>query len=198
MRRNVILASASPRRRELLALIFPTFEVVPSDFDEGRVSSELAPSEYVVFSASRKARAVAEQVENAVVIGADTVVVVDSEIMGKPEDADDARRMLGMISGRTHQVYTGVSAIVVHRGEPTEKSGVERTDVTVRPLTGQMIERYLATGEPMDKAGAYAIQGKGAVLIERINGCYSNVVGLPVYLLSRLLEDLGVEALRLP
>jgi len=148
----------------------------------------------VVFSASRKARAVAEQVDNAVVIGADTIVVVDSEILGKPEDADDARRMLGLIGGQTHQVYTGVSVIAVQNGKPTEKSGFERTDVTIRPLTRELIERYLATGEPMDKAGAYAIQGKGAVLIERINGCYSNVVGLPIYLLSRLLEDSGVEA----
>lgn len=131
--------------------------------------------------------------DNAIVIGADTIVVVGGEILGKPSDTDDARRMLRIISGRTHQVYTGLCVIEIRNGTTIEKSGIESTDVTVRRLTDSMIERYLTTGEPMDKAGAYAIQGKGAVLIERIKGCYFNVVGLPIYLLSLLLEELGME-----
>ncbi|MDO8683278.1 MAG: Maf family protein [Armatimonadota bacterium] len=191
--RRIILASASPRRRELLGLICPEFEVGPSDFDESRISSELPPAEYVAVSARRKARAVASGLDNAIVIGADTIVVVGGEILGKPSDTDDARRMLRIISGRTHQVYTGLCVIEIRNGTTIEKSGIESTDVTVRRLTDSMIERYLTTGEPMDKAGAYAIQGKGAVLIERIKGCYFNVVGLPIYLLSLLLEELGME-----
>ena len=191
----MILASASPRRRELLALICPEFEIVPSEFDETHLSADLPPEEYVTASASRKACAVARDAENAIVIGADTIVVVGDEILGKPSDDEDARRMLRAIGGRTHQVCTGVSVISTRNGSQTEKTGFECTDVTVRPLSAEIIDRYVATGEPLDKAGAYAIQGKGAVLIERINGCYFNVVGLPVYLVSRLLEEFGVEAL---
>ncbi|MDO8589468.1 MAG: Maf family protein [Armatimonadota bacterium] len=191
--RKVILASASPRRRELLELIYPTFEIVPSDFDEDNVSTELPPAEYVVRAAAQKARAVAEGQKDAIVIGADTIVVVDGRILGKPTDVQDARRMLRLLAGRTHQVYTGVCVISVQKGKPSEAEGVERTGVTVRALTDELIERYIGTGEPMDKAGAYAIQGKGAVLIQRVDGCYFNVVGLPVYLLSTLLEDLGME-----
>lgn len=192
---RLILASASPRRRELLGLICPDFEIAPSDFDESTVCAELPPVEYVVISACRKAREVADRTDDSVVIGADTVVVVNGEIMGKPADKDDAARMLRAIGGRTHQVYTGICVISAKGGARVEKSGFESTDVTVRRLTDGMIRRYIATGEPMDKAGAYAIQGRGSVLIERIKGCYFNVVGLPVYALSRLLEELGMEAL---
>ena len=192
---RVILASASPRRRELLSLIYPNFEVAPSDFDENHVSTELPPVEYVARAASHKARAVAAEQKDAIVIGADTVVVVDGHILGKPADVEDARRMLRMLSGRTHHVYTGVCVISIVKGQASETEGVERTEVSVRELSDELLDRYIATAEPMDKAGAYAIQGKGAVLIERIDGCYFNVVGLPVHLLSRLLEELGMELL---
>lgn len=190
---RIILASASPRRRELLSLICPEFEVWPSDFDESGLSTGTPPAEYVQISASHKAQAVAKGLKDAIVIGADTIVVISGRILGKPVDEADAHDMLRLLSGKTHQVYTGISVISANNGEAPEANGVESTDVAFRQLTDQMIERYIATREPMDKAGAYAIQGKGSVLIEKINGCFFNVVGLPVYRLSRLLEELGLE-----
>lgn len=188
---DVILASASPRRRELLALIFGDFRVLPSEFEESLVPSELAPADHVVYSASAKARDVAARAADSLVIGADTIVVVDGEILGKPADEADAARMLRALSGRTHEVYTGITVIL---GD-TERTGVERTEVAFRELSDETISRYIASGEPMDKAGAYAIQGKGAVLIKCISGCYPNVVGLPLYRLSALLGEFGVEPL---
>jgi septum formation protein len=188
---DVILASASPRRRELLSLIFSGFRVLPSSFEESLVPSELAPADHVVYSATAKARDVASRFPDSMVIGADTIVVVDSQILGKPTDEQDAARMLAMLSGRTHEVYTGVAVIL---GE-VERTGVECTEVTFRELSEESIRRYVATGEPMDKAGAYAIQGKGALLIKCISGCYPNVVGLPLYKLSALLSEFGVEPL---
>lgn len=188
---DVILASASPRRRELLSLIFNEFRVVPSEFDESSVPGELPPAEHVLYSARMKARDVAQDHPESLVIGADTIVAVEGPILGKPTDAADAARMLRLLSGRTHQVYTGVA---VHVGDK-ERSGVECTDVDFRELTDEVISRYVSTGEPLDKAGAYAIQGKGAVLISGIRGCYSNVVGLPLHRLSRLLAEFGIEVL---
>lgn len=178
-----------------MLLITQEYEVAPSDFDESVVSTELPPVEYVSRSACRKAEDVAEGVEDAIVIGADTVVVVDGQILGKPTDEPDARRMLRLIGGRTHSVYTGVCLLSVRPEGTRRLQGVERTEVKVRPISDSLIDRYIATGEPTDKAGGYAIQGKGAVLIEHIDGCYFNVVGLPVFLVSRLLEELGVEIL---
>lgn len=188
---NVILASASPRRRELLSLIFSEFEVIPSGFDESLVPGDLRPPDHVLYSATMKARDVAAHYPESLIIGADTIVVVDDTILGKPADTGDAARMLQMLSGRTHQVYTGVAVIL----NGVEHAAVECTDVTFRELSDEVISRYVASGEPMDKAGAYAIQGKGTVLICSISGCYPNVVGLPLYRLSRLLEELGVEPL---
>jgi septum formation protein len=132
-----------------------------------------------------KAQGVASKYPNALILGADTIVVVDSEILGKPTDAEDARRMLRVLSGRAHQVYTGIA--VTSAG--IEKTACERTDVNFAKLSEKIISRYIETGEPMDKAGAYAIQGKGAPLIKSISGCYFNVVGLPIHRLSVLLED---------
>jgi len=151
---------------------------------------DLSPAEHVRVSATEKARDVARRSPDALVIGADTIVVVDDLILGKPADPDDAKRMLGMLSGRTHQVYTGICVI-----SPTgdELIDHESTDVNFRKLSDDMMERYVATGEPLDKAGAYAIQGRGSVLISGIAGDYFNVVGLPVYKLGLLLEKLGVE-----
>ena len=125
------------------------------------------------------------------VIGADTIVVVEQSILGKPADAADAGRMLHLLSGRTHQVYTGVALIQGTR----ERCTFECTDVVFSKLTDQVISRYVATGEPFDKAGAYAIQGRGSVLISSISGCYPNVVGLPLHKLGRLLKEFGVELL---
>lgn len=188
---DIILASASPRRRELLSLVVRKFRVVPSEFDEALVPADLAPAQHVLYSARMKARDVAARFPNALVISADTIVVVDEAILGKPADAAEATHMLRMLGGRTHEVYTGVA--VVRAG--TERADVERTEVTFGPLTEQIIARYVASGEPMDKAGAYAIQGRGAVLIKSVCGCYPNVVGLPLYKLSCILSEFGIEPL---
>ena len=188
---HIVLASASPRRQELLSVIFDNFRMVPSDFDESTVPADLGPPEHAVYSALMKARDVAQRCPKSLVIGADTIVVLEDRILGKPADAHDAARMLQILSGRTHQVYTGLALV---RGE-MERSDFECTRVSFRALTNEMISRYVATGEPLDKAGAYAIQGKGAVLIRSTSGCYPNVVGLPLYKLSTLLEDFGIEVL---
>lgn len=187
----IILASASPRRQELLKLLIPEFEVVVSDFVEDPAPSGQSPEEFAVEAALEKARDVARRYPEALVIGADTVVVVDGQVLGKPTDADDARRMLRLLAGRSHQVHTGLAAVA----RDAEASACERTEVWFRPLPAQLIEGYVATGEPLDKAGAYAIQGRGCVLVERIEGCYFNVVGLPLYRLSRMLEQFGVAPL---
>ena len=188
---DIILASASPRRRELLKLIFGTFRVTPSEFEESLVPSELGPDEHVLYSARAKAHDVAARFPDSLVIGADTVVVVNDLILGKPTDTADAARMLSMLNGRTHKVYTGVAVALGER----ERAGVECTEVTFGELSDEIVSRYIASGEPMDKAGAYAIQGKGAVLIKSVRGCYPNVVGLPLYMLSELLREFGVEPL---
>jgi septum formation protein len=189
--RDIILASASPRRRELLALLVREFRIAPSEFDESLVPPELAPADHVRYSAGMKAQEVAAAFPDSLVIAADTIVVVDNQILGKPTDTADAARMLRLLGGRTHRVYTGVA--VLEAG--TQRADVECTQVTFRPLSDEIISRYIASGEPMDKAGAYAIQGKGAVLIESVSGCYPNVVGLPLYKLSLLLSEFGVEPL---
>jgi len=189
---RIVLASASPRRRELLALLCSDFDVVPSEYDEPQHSAGTSPIEHVLHSASAKAEEIARKMPDAVVIGADTIVALGEEILGKPADADDARRMLRHLSGRKHHVITGL-CIKGPGGETL--SGYEITEVKFRELSEDMIERYVSTGEPMDKAGAYAIQGLGAPLIEGIKGDYFNVVGLPIYKLSLLLERLGFQVL---
>ncbi|HOK52869.1 MAG TPA: Maf family protein [Armatimonadota bacterium] len=195
MKTRIILASASPRRRELLALINPDFKVVPSAFDESLIPEDLSPREHVMMSAAEKAKDVASGIRKGIVIGSDTVVAVDEHILGKPENEEDAKRMLKMLSGRTHQVYTGVHVIKVENGNIQEKADFECTNVHFCELSDETIERYVKTGEPLDKAGAYAIQGKASVLIKGITGCYFNVVGLPIYKLSCLLKEFGVEVM---
>ena len=191
MNPTLILASASPRRRELLAQAGYLFEVQASSVDESRRSGEDA-IRFATRLAREKAEHVAAQRPSSahptLILGADTVVVCDGEILGKPADAADARRMLLLLSGRTHSVVTGVA--VVGRPQVVEVAA-EVTQVTVRTLSLQAIADYVATGEPMDKAGAYAIQGYAARWIPRISGCYFNVVGLPLALVASLLE--GVE-----
>jgi septum formation protein len=192
---NLILASGSPRRRELLAQAGYSFEVQVSSVDESR-----RPGEEAIRFATRLAREKAEEVftqrQSSVVapllvLGADTVVVCDGEVLGKPVDAADAMRMLMLLSGRTHHVVTGVAVAGGSSSSPVLEVAAEITHVTMRTLSPLDISQYVASGEPMDKAGAYAIQGHAARWIPRISGCYFNVVGLPLALVASLLE--GVE-----
>lgn len=178
----VILASGSPRRRELLGLIVPEYECVVSGCEE--FVPEGTPAERVpALLAEQKAAAVMKTHPDDVVIGSDTVVVLDGEIFGKPKDEADAERMLKTLSGRKHFVYTGVA--VAEKG--VLRSFVQKTEVEFYPLSDETIEKYIATGEPMDKAGAYGIQGKGSVLVKGIVGDYFNVMGFPVAETARFL-----------
>lgn len=188
---DIILASASPRRQQLLELIGLDFKVMVSDVEEDNTRA-LAPGELAVAHAAHKATDVAKKIsKDAVVIGADTIVVVDNKVFGKPQDDLEAINMLTTLAGREHIVISGVAVV---KGEKIV-TGSSTTTVKFRLLSQEQIERYVATGEPRDKAGAYAIQGKGALFVESIVGCYSNVVGLPLVRLSELLEQVGVHIL---
>jgi septum formation protein len=193
-RPNIVLASASPRRRELLAGLGIRFQVVPSQIDEERLADESA-EDFVRRLSRDKALDVANRsdVEGRWFIGSDTIVVCDQQILGKPTDHDDARRMLQLLSGRSHQV---MSAYTIH-DRATEEDIVhcEITEVRFRPLTGREIEGYIASGEPADKAGSYAIQGLGAFMVTAINGSYTSVVGLPLSQIVSDLIQLGAVAL---
>ena len=181
----LILASASPRRAELLRQLQPEFQIIPSDATE-IIEEQLSPQELCQLNAHRKARAVAKKNPDALVLGADTLVFLDGEIMGKPSDLTDARRMLGQLQGRTHQVVTGVS--LIHLRGHRECLFAVGTDVTFRPLDERQISDYLSKMNPLDKAGAYAIQEHGDLIISETSGSFSNVVGLPV---ERVEEELA-------
>ena len=187
MNPKLILASASPRRRELLTQAGYRFEVQASSVPESR-----RPEEDAIRFATRLAREKAEEVfarhQPAIVLGADTVVVCDGEVMGKPADSADAERMLLLLAGRTHQVVTGVAVVWGSAGTRAVEVAAELTQVTMRTLSPEEISHYVASGEPMDKAGAYAIQGYAAQWIPRISGDYFNVVGLPLALVAAMLE----------
>lgn len=213
----LVLASASPRRLELLRGAGLSFVVQPADIDETPREGE-SPRDCATRLAREKALAVSRTRPTGCVLGADTIVAVDGAILGKPKDADDAARMLRLLSGRVHEVITGVC--VVTAAARGQGSGASETDtqagaqpmsgdqlatdnrqlatasettlVTMRELSGEEIRTYVATGEPMDKAGAYAIQGGAASWIPRIEGDYSNVVGLPVELVCRILREMGI------
>jgi len=192
---RLILASASPRRRELLAQAGYTFEVQPAHVNEDLRPDE-DPIAYVVRLAREKAQSVFAEISStgpasppAVVLGADTTVTLDSHILAKPEDAADAARMLGLLSGRTHRVITGV-ALASAKGVEV---AAEVTGVQFLTLNDDEIAAYIATGEPMDKAGAYGIQGFAAKWIPRIEGCYFNVVGLPLALVNTMLESARLQ-----
>ena len=188
---GLILASGSPRRRQLLEQIGLTFVVRSSDVDES-VSPGLTPAQVVESLSARKGEAVAaEAVPGDLVLSADTVVALDGAILGKPRDRAEAEAMLTALSGRTHQVYTGVTLLQDGR-RLTEH---EVTAVTFRPLSPGEIAAYVSTGEPMDKAGAYGIQGLGALLVERLEGDYFNVMGLPLCRLGEMLAQFGVRPL---
>jgi septum formation protein len=191
---RLILASNSPRRAEILRNAGIQFEIRKTDVDESRLVDEL-PGDYVRRLALAKALSAAAEYRNlgdeALVLGADTVVVVDADILGKPASQDGARSMLRRLSGRIHEVHTGLALL---RTPGTNKSLIEEiTRVHFALLTGQEIEDYIATGEPFDKAGAYAIQGIGGRYVTRIEGCYFNVMGLPLGRLWSLLREFGWE-----
>ncbi len=185
---HVILASQSPRRRELLALVGIPHTVLPADLDERYRPGE-QPGPHAERLAREKAAVVAQREPEALVIGSDTIVVVDGDVLGKPRDGQHAMEMLTRLSGRTHVVMTAVA--VEWRGEV--RSCVETVDVTFHHLSRTDIEAYIATGEPMDKAGAYGIQGFGATIVARVDGDYFAVMGLPLQRLVRLLGELGVR-----
>ena len=185
---RVVLASASPRRRELLNLIGIPHDVRPANVDETMRPRE-APRRHAERLAREKASAIAVRDPDLITIGADTVVVINRKVLGKPADAADAARMLGMLSGREHTVIT---AVAVARGRKL-RSAIEEVRVKFRPLHDDEIEAYIATGEPMDKAGAYGIQGFGATIVEGIEGDYFSVMGLPLVRLVGLMRDVGVR-----
>jgi len=173
----LILASASPRRAELLRQLGLDFQAVPSDAAE-MFDEQLSPWELCQLNAHRKARVVAKKHPDALVLGADTLVFLDDEVMGKPADLADAKRMLTRLQGRTHQVVTGIS--LIHLRAHRERTFAVGTDVTFCPLTAGQIGDYLARVNPLDKAGAYAIQEHGDLIVSEISGSFSNVVGLPI------------------
>ncbi len=190
MNKPIILASNSPRRRDLLRQIGIAFTSDPADVDE-RILPDETPEGYAVRVALDKARVAAARSDNGMVIAADTIVVLNDTILGKPVAEADAVRMLTMLSGRMHRVITGLALMDAASGKTMARTAVTR--VWFRDLAPETIESYVATGEPLDKAGAYGIQGRGALLVDRIDGCYFNVVGLPLALLADLLGDAGVK-----
>ena len=187
---QLILASASPRRRELLAQLAIPFTVIPANIDESPWPAEV-PRAYTVRIAYAKAQHIAQQCPTAVVLGADSVVVLEQQILGKPRDMAEARHMLSRLSGREHAVITGLA--VLHQAQQFAGLDAVRTLVRFRPLSASAIERYLATGEPLDKAGAYAIQGAAAAFVASRDGCYTNVVGLPLRRTTTLLQAAGLH-----
>ena len=208
MKSRLILASGSPRRKELLEQIGAEFEILPAKGEE--VITSTIPMQVVLELSSQKAEEVAERYTVStkgvstgngaeevpvVILGADTVVAYENEILGKPKDEADAVRMLRMLSGNTHSVFTGVTLIIERAGKREKQSFYAETRVTMYPMTEEQIQRYVATGEPMDKAGAYGIQGKCAAYIEKIAGDYNNVVGLPAALVYQNLVKSGIEIL---
>lgn len=192
MKQPIILASNSPRRRELLRQIGVVFTSDPADVDE-RVLPDETPEGYAVRVSLDKARVAAARAGGGIVIAADTIVVVDEEILGKPADERDAARMLARLSGRMHRVITGIAIIDAATGK--NLTGTSVTRVWFRDLPREEIQAYVKTGEPLDKAGAYGIQEKGALLVDKIEGCYFNVVGLPLSLLGKMLESVGINPL---
>lgn len=189
----IILASNSPRRKDLLRQIGLDFSADPADVDERILPGE-SPEVYAVRVALDKARIAAARTGTGIVIAADTIVVLDDEILGKPADAADAERMLMMLSGKVHCVITGLAVMDAASGKSLSRTSITR--VWFRSLAPSEIISYVATGEPLDKAGAYGIQERGALLVDRIDGCYFNVVGLPLSLLGELLRVFGVDVFK--
>lgn len=198
MTKMLVLASSSPRRQELIRGLGLPYEIIVSDVDED-TEPGMTPSRIVEELSRRKANAVYERCKEAgkirqgIVIGSDTIVVLDGEVLGKPVDEEDSLRMLLSLQGRSHQVYSGVACMDLESGE--ERISHHVTNVHMKSLSKEQILRYIQTGEPKDKAGSYAIQGLGATIVDRIEGDYFTVVGLPMSLLSDLLGQLDVAVI---
>jgi len=190
---DIILASASPRRKELLGQIGVPFKVIPSKVDEnfdmlkGTIESKVEELAYI------KAKEVAKKVNNGLILGADTVVVIDDEVLGKPLNDEEAFNMLSKLSGREHKVITGIAIIDLENNR--YRVTHESTRVIFDTLTKERIIEYIKTGEPNGKAGAYAIQGRAAVFVKKIEGCYFNVVGLPISKVNSMLKKFGIDVL---
>jgi len=206
----LVLASASPRRRALLAALGARFSIIATDAEEeesppppavsaGLPVLAMPPADHPALRAWRKAHAAALHCSDAVVLGADTVVVLDGEVLNKPEDDDHARAMLSRLAGRYHTVYTGLCVLGASqtKGEPLQLA-VEAAEVVFRPLSADEIAAYVATGEPLDKAGAYGLQGAGGGFVREVRGSYTAVVGLPLPLVHRMLSAAGVTGLHDP
>lgn len=191
--KQIILASASPRRKELLKQIGLTFRVVESNIEEV-IETDIEPQELAEKLSLKKAEKIARTEKDALIIAADTLIVFQGKILGKPKDADDAYRTLAMLAGNIHTVITGLTVLDSSTGKLITKS--VGTKVFMKEMNDEEIHRYIATGEPLDKAGAYGIQGKGALLIEKIEGDYFNVVGLPLFELRKVLTtSFGIDLL---
>ncbi len=191
-RQVLILASTSPRRASLLKQLGIAFQVVDPGNAENSESSD--PNTRVMENALRKAEVVSVKYPNRIVIAADTIVVLEGKILEKPRDIEDAKSMLRALSGRTHKVISAVA--IVAKNNDLRDLRTEETNVWMRRLSEEEIDAYVSTGEPMDKAGAYAAQGIGAVIIEGVEGCFYNVVGLPLSLLHNMLKDAGLNTLK--
>lgn len=191
---NIILASASQRRQELLKRILENFQIIVSDFDESSIPFKNNIPSYVMNLAEGKARSVSKKImdqDNNLIIGCDTIVAFNNRILGKPKDKKDAFEMLQALSGNEHEVYSGLAILDVKSNKIIKDFVC--TKVKFSKLTSLQIEKYVNTGDPMDKAGAYGIQGKAGVFVENINGCYYNVVGLPLNKLNSMLMEMGVN-----
>jgi septum formation protein len=190
--KNIILASASPRRKELLEKIGLKFDVEPSDYEED-ISPGIEPHKLAKSLSLKKAELVAKNYENALVIAADTFIVINDEVLGKPLTENEARRMLRTINGRQHSVITGFTIIDTGNSKAITRS--LETKVHIKKLTSKEIDSYVESKEPLDKAGAYAIQGLGSVIVEKIEGDYFNVIGLPLSAVVESLKEFGVNIL---
>ncbi|NFP92586.1 Maf-like protein [Clostridium sporogenes] len=191
---NIILASASQRRQELLKRILGNFQIIVSDFDESSIPFKNNIPSYVMNLAEGKARSVSKKImdqDNNLIIGCDTIVTFNNRILGKPKDKKDAFEMLQALSGNEHEVYSGLAILDVKSNKIIKDFVC--TKVKFSKLSSVQIEKYINTGDPMDKAGAYGIQGKAGVFVENINGCYYNVVGLPLNKLNSMLMEMGVN-----
>jgi septum formation protein len=195
---RLVLASASPRRQELMRLLGVPFEIIPSDAEEPLPAESIAPSRLAIRLAHAKAAAVAARCPDSLIIGADTIVVHGTHLFGKPKDDAEARVMLRALSGRPHDVITGLAVLDTRRPETRTLLAAETTCVEFRGLDAVEIDAYVATGEPFGKAGGYAIQGQAALFVKGIHGDYANVVGLPITHLALILRACGVAILGVP